>query len=193
MPRGRFAADLVGQTFNRWTVIARADKRAKNGGVYWKVRCECGTEGEVYTQSLTSGKSKSCGCYGRDGSRKRMTRHGTAKRGSPGYQAYVRMIHEKRKYGLTPADKQKMLWAQHDACAICGYEFGQSLGDFHIDHCHATGEVRGILCDRCNRGLGYFRDQPDFLTAAAKYLLASNTPAHARANLKTRSQTHVHS
>jgi len=50
-----------------------------------------------------------------------MTKHGTAKRGSLGYQAYVRMIHEKRKYGLTPADKQKMLWAQYDACAICGY------------------------------------------------------------------------
>lgn len=170
MPRGRFAKDLVGQKFNRWTVIARTDRRASNGGFYWKVQCECGNLGEVYTQGLTSGKSKSCGCYGRDNSKKRMTKHGAAKRGSPGYEAYVRKIHEKRKYGLTPEIKQQFLWQQHDACAICGYEFGQKLGDYHIDHCHQTGAVRGILCDRCNRGLGYFRDKPDFLQQAAKYL-----------------------
>jgi hypothetical protein len=181
MPRGRFAADLVGKQFNRWTVIARTDRRAGNGGFYWKVRCECGTEGEVYTQSLTSGKSKSCGCYGRDKSRKRMTRHGNAKPKTAGHRAYTRMIHEKRKYGLTPADKQAILWAQHDACAICGYEFGQKLGDFHVDHCHATGRVRGFLCDRCNRGLGYFRDTPEFLLTAAAYLRTSTT-----ANLQPR-------
>lgn len=180
MPRGRFAKDLVGQKFNRWTVIARTDRRAGNGGFYWKVRCECGAEGEVYTQSLTSGKSKSCGCYGRDNSKKRMTKHGTAKRGSPGHEAYVRKIHEKRKYGLTPEMKQQLLWQQHDACAICGYEFGQKLGDYHIDHCHQTGVVRGILCGRCNRGLGYFRDTPDFLRQAATYLTPQvNTPYQA--------------
>ena len=179
MPRGRFAKDLVGQKFNRWTVIARTDRRAGNGGFYWKVCCECGTEGEVYTQSLTSGKSKSCGCYGRDKSKERMTKHGMAKRGSPGYESYVRRIHEKRKYGLTPEMKQQLLWQQHDACAICGYEFGQKLGDYHIDHCHQIGNVRGILCDRCNRGLGYFRDTPTFLRQAAIYLtLVVNTSSN---------------
>ena len=180
MARGRFAKDLVGQTFNRWTVIARTDRRANNGGFYWKVRCECGAKGEVYTQSLTSGKSKSCGCYGRDGSRSRLTTHGASKPGSPGYQAYARMKHEKRKYGLTAEQKQALLWDQHDCCAICGYEFGQKLGDYHIDHCHRTGLVRGILCDRCNRGLGYFRDTPQFLQSAAVYLDTTAPRLHSR-------------
>ena len=84
---------------------------------------------------------------------------------------------------LTPEMKQQILWRQHDACAICGYEFGQKLGDYHIDHCHQTDIVRGILCDRCNRGLGYFRDTPDFLRQAANYL----TP---QGNTSTTAQVH---
>jgi hypothetical protein len=184
MSTGRFSIDLIGQTFNRWTVLARTDRRAGNGSFYWQVRCECGNEAEVYTQSLISGKSKSCGCYGRENSKTRMTKHGAAKRGSPGYQAYVRKIHEKRKYGLTPEIKQQLLWQQHDACAICGYEFGQKLGDYHIDHCHKTGNVRGILCDRCNRGLGYFRDTPSFLQNAASYLRPQGNTGSMFANLQ---------
>ena len=177
MPRGRFSADLVGQRFHRWTVLERTEERAGNGGIYWKVKCDCGQESKVYTQSLTSGKSKSCGCYGRDNSRARLTTHGASKPDAAGYKAYARMKHEKRKYGLTPERKQILLSKQHDCCAICGYEFGQVLGDYHIDHCHATGVIRGILCDRCNRGLGYFRDVPSFLRQAAAYLEASPMPA----------------
>lgn len=173
MPRGRRAADLVGKRFHRWTVLERTDRRAGNGGFYWKVRCDCGTLSEVYTQGLTCGKSKSCGCYSREVSRQRLTKHGSANPGAPGYRAYIRRIHEQQKYGLTPEAKQRLLFRQHDACAICGYEFGQKLGDYHIDHCHDTGAVRGILCDRCNRGLGFFRDSPDFLQQAAKYLRSS--------------------
>lgn len=178
MARGRFAADLTGQKFHRWIVIARTKRRGTNGGFYWKVRCDCGNEGEVYTQALTSGKSKSCGCYGRESSRKRLTKHGTSKPSSKGYRAYARALHEKKKYNLTPGQKQLLLWRQHDSCAICGYEFGQKLGDYAIDHCHATGAIRGILCDRCNRGLGFFRDVPQFLESAAAYLLTAKA-SHA--------------
>ena len=170
MPRGRLSADLTGRTFNRWTVISRTDERYSNGSWYWNVRCACGALGKVHTQGLTTGRSKSCGCYGREMSRKRLLKHGSAKPGSAGHAAYIRGIHEMQKYGLTPHAKQALLAKQHDACAICGYEFGQKLGDYHIDHCHTTGNVRGILCDLCNRGLGFFRDKPDFLREAARYL-----------------------
>jgi hypothetical protein len=50
------------------------------------------------------------------------------------------------------------------ACHICGDE-GTAL-----DHCHSTGKVRGLLCRPCNIALGLFRDRPDLLTAAARYL-----------------------
>jgi hypothetical protein len=52
-------------------------------------------------------------------------------------------------------------------CIICGETQGQQLA---IDHDHRTGGVRGALCNRCNLGLGHFRDDPELLRLAALYL-----------------------
>ena len=57
--------DLTGQKFNRWTVIKLAPK-AKNGSSMWYCKCDCGTERIVNGYTLTSGKSKSCGCLSVD-------------------------------------------------------------------------------------------------------------------------------
>jgi hypothetical protein len=58
-------------------------------------------------------------------------------------------------------------------CVICGTE-----GVLVVDHDHTTGQVRGVLCNHCNRGLGHFRDDPTLLEFAAQYLYASaNHPA----------------
>ena len=57
-------------------------------------------------------------------------------------------------------------------CVICGTE-----EKLVVDHSHVTGEVRGLLCNHCNRGLGHFRDDPMLLEFAAQYLYASvNSP-----------------
>jgi len=73
------------------------------------------------------------------------------------------------KFGITYADYQEMVRAQDGGCAICGEECpsGRQLA---VDHDHATGRVRGLLCGPCNSGLGHFRDRVALLRAAADYL-----------------------
>lgn len=78
----------------------------------------------------------------------------------------------KRKYGITLDEAQAMLDNQGGECAICTtpITLGSGIGDGHIDHCHTTGKVRGMLCSECNLGLGKFKDSPAALRAAASYL-----------------------
>ena len=76
----------------------------------------------------------------------------------------------KHFYGITPADYNKMFDIQGGCCAICkGHQstFDKKLA---VDHDHVTGEIRGLLCSPCNRGLGDFRDDVIFLASAIKYL-----------------------
>jgi hypothetical protein len=66
--------------------------------------------------------------------------------------------------------------AQNGLCAICHHHETRKdprsgrTTPLHVDHCHITNNVRGLLCNRCNCGLGYFRDDPTLLRAAAAYL-----------------------
>lgn len=81
----------------------------------------------------------------------------------------------KWRYGLNKGDYDKLLASQDFKCAICGTDetYLTPRGKpqrFHVDHCHGTKKVRGILCFTCNTGLGGFRDDPNLLKAAAKYL-----------------------
>lgn len=72
----------------------------------------------------------------------------------------------KSKYGITQEDYLEMLLNQGGVCAICG-EAGVMLC---IDHDHATGKIRGLLCAHCNHGLGKFKDRRDLLARASEYL-----------------------
>ena len=74
--------------------------------------------------------------------------------------------HLKMKYGLTEAEVSEMFAAQNFACAVCFEQIEKP----HIDHCHTTGKVRGLLCGRCNRALGLFRENPTIVQAAVDYL-----------------------
>ena len=74
----------------------------------------------------------------------------------------------RKTYGITLADYGRMLKAQKGGCAICGNKPKKRSLD--VDHSHKTGRVRGLLCHRCNRGLGYYYDRPERFRAAARYL-----------------------
>ena len=61
----------------------------------------------------------------------------------------------KTRYGLTPEAVTEMKVAQNNKCVLCPTELNDK---FHIDHCHNTGAVRGLLCPRCNVRLGGWDD-----------------------------------
>lgn len=90
-----------------------------------------------------------------------------------------------KRFGLTPNDYQDVLDEQGGGCAICGKT--ARVTTLAVDHDHKTGQVRGILCRRCNSALGLFNDDPEMLKEAARYLLRlssgvtsmmSNAPAN---------------
>lgn len=80
-----------------------------------------------------------------------------------------------KKYGLQPDDYHAMLAKQGGKCAICRSDKPtlNNKGSFRIDHCHVTGVVRGLLCNKCNAGLGMFGDNPELLAKALQYLTKS--------------------
>lgn len=98
-----------------------------------------------------------------------MTRDGRA--------AYEREWRFQRKFGISVADYDRLMLEQDGRCASCReaelhiHRSGKKR-DLAVDHDHATGIVRGLLCGDCNRGLGLFRDDPVALRAAADYLEA---------------------
>lgn len=76
-------------------------------------------------------------------------------------------------FGLTQAQYEAMLVEQGNGCAICGRPpEGSYPGMLHVDHCHTTGLVRGLLCQVCNLSLGKFQHDPVLLRRAAEYLEA---------------------
>ena len=77
----------------------------------------------------------------------------------------------KAQYGLSLDDYSELLTKQNNKCAICATsESDHQSGRFLVDHNHDTGEVRGILCNSCNSGIGFFNDDKEKLSNAIKYL-----------------------
>ncbi len=72
-------------------------------------------------------------------------------------------------YGISQAHYDVMLFQQADCCAICG-EQPRTSRRLVVDHDHATGRVRALLCDRCNTGLGHFGDDIKLMRKAIRYL-----------------------
>ncbi|MFJ8023865.1 endonuclease VII domain-containing protein [Streptomyces sp. NPDC096311] len=76
--------------------------------------------------------------------------------------------HLKRQYGLTEAERDEMVASQMGLCVIC-----LKAPAVHVDHCHETGRVRGVLCFNCNSAIGKLGDDPDAVRRAAAYLEGS--------------------
>lgn len=81
----------------------------------------------------------------------------------------------KHFFGITLADYNSIKESQNGVCAICElpetskHQSGKTR-DLAVDHCHTTGKIRGLLCTRCNNGIGNFKDNTEFLQKAINYL-----------------------
>lgn len=91
----------------------------------------------------------------------------------------VEWLGEKRRryylsrYGITLEEYDRILASQGGVCAICGGDdpgTGRPADSLVVDHDHANGRVRGILCHPCNRGIGYLKDRADLAERACSYL-----------------------
>jgi hypothetical protein len=76
-----------------------------------------------------------------------------------------------KTYGITLVEYNVMLQVQDNCCKICRVSRQAYKAEFSVDHDHKTGKVRGLLCHKCNRGLGMFNDSPELLSEAIQYLL----------------------
>ena len=78
-------------------------------------------------------------------------------------------------YGITLSQFEEMSNLQNDICAICPKHKSENKnGKLFVDHSHATGKVRGLLCDDCNRAIGLLKDDPGLLRSAIAYLERQN-------------------
>jgi len=103
-------------------------------------------------------KCKRCKQINQNVNREKLCRKGESK-----------AVHLKAKYGITVQEYNDQLAFQKNKCAICEEALVDS---FHtvVDHNHDTGEVRGILCRKCNTGIGMLKDSKEVLSKAIKYL-----------------------
>lgn len=94
-----------------------------------------------------------------------------------GYWASKAEMHRnrrlQRRYGITIEQFGAIIDAQRGRCALCEEPLKLGTKSVHVDHCHETGKVRGVLCARCNLGIGRFGDNIRGLERAIEYLKRS--------------------
>jgi hypothetical protein len=76
----------------------------------------------------------------------------------------------KNKFGITIEDYNQMFEYQDGRCGICGKHQSELSNPLSVDHCHKTGKVRGLLCPKCNSGIGMLGDDLYGITLAMEYL-----------------------
>jgi len=87
---------------------------------------------------------------------------------------YERKSNLKRKFGLTVEQYDELLRQQNGVCKIC-FKINPDESRLAVDHNHITGEIRGLLCINCNKGIGHFMDNIALLEEAKRYVETAST------------------
>jgi len=75
-----------------------------------------------------------------------------------------------KRYGIDINQYNQLFANQDGKCKVCGKHQSELTSALAVDHCHASNEVRGLLCYKCNIGIGYFNDNISLLSSAITYL-----------------------
>lgn len=166
--------DFSEQRFNSWVILSQYKHNQKNK-VRWQARCDCGVVRFINVYDAKRGKTKSCGCMSNQkGEAHHSFKHGKSLAHHPEYKTYKHRKRVCNTFGLSMGEYDKMLAEQNGVCAICHQEETATrrgtVIQLPVDHCHTTGKVRGLVCDKCNKGLGHFLDDPEILRSAADYI-----------------------
>jgi hypothetical protein len=148
--------DLSGQRFERLLVIGFAERRGHKS--YWKCKCDCGKEVDVFTSSLRNNHTRSCGCLQKEITRKRATTHGLS--GTKEYSCYVSRMRQREKKVLDCAwtfDMDLALKGLQPSCVVC-----RRQDRLAVDHVLPLSKGYGLcpgnavrLCASCNSKKGY--------------------------------------
>lgn len=90
-------------------------------------------------------------------------------RHTPKAKARRQEAHFRRKYGISTYEKDALFWLQGNKCAACNSSTPRG-GRWHLDHCHVTNIIRGVICHSCNLALGLVGDSPKILQNLLEYL-----------------------
>jgi hypothetical protein len=141
-------------------VVGIEEKRRDSGHIKYKIKCaDCG---EIHIRSASQLKN------------------GRKSRQCDNFKPHNKLFEDRRdgimrrQYGITLEQYDEMLEEQNYRCAICNNEDEVEGRRLAIDHCHTTGVVRGLLCGKCNRGIGLFYDSRELLERAINYLNKDN-------------------
>lgn len=180
--------NLLGVRFTRLTVKSLQPERAVRGEKLWDCVCDCGKTTIVPTGNLTSGNTKSCGCWNVDepktkrGDKHHLWKGGVDNEGSPAWAGryLARLKYDSRVRGYAgPAGGVEAILAvlsrAGGKCEICGIPEAGGKRRHSIDHCHKTGLIRGLLCKSCKHILGNAGDSIALLYEAARYLEARSS------------------
>ncbi len=151
--------------------IAQLESREQRIRQQWTRPRKCSDCKTVKEASAYSVKSRLCKVCAKIRQKARYIRAIETKQEE--IQLSRREIHLRNAYGLTSEQYEERVSAQKGLCAICGGSptgNGKSGNKLNVDHNHVTGEVRDLLCWRCNKLLGDASDNPTILRQAAEYL-----------------------
>lgn len=169
---------MIGEKFTKLEVIERFPENKGNRS-QWICKCDCGNEKIVLGKLLLNGHVKSCGCLNDQRRRERSKENhpnwkgGTKIKGSLAW-ANIKLkvlenISQERNYSSPNFNSEKVIELYNQSeerCEICNLK----IKSLCLDHCHKTGQLRGFLCNNCNTGLGSFKDSPELMIKAIKYL-----------------------